>query len=97
MRLPGFVAEASCKGRNGRPLALDTRDAETSNRIIPALPIGGYGQIACVKAICKMSPKDCASAYRICGDAGGTSGGSGPDPWCIATCGGDASCMAAFC
>jgi hypothetical protein len=98
MSIPGFTAEASFSLRSQAHIGVLKPTPAGNSRIVPALPIGGYGQLECVKAICKFSPKDCSSAYRLCGGASGVSAGtSGPDPWCIVACGGDPNCMDAFC
>lgn len=83
MSIPGFTAIAS-SGRAGYTSASLSFDSN-SKGVVPALPIGGYGQIACVKAICKFRPKDCASAWHMCGGSEGvecqTSTGGGCILW----------------
>ncbi|MBV8451858.1 MAG: hypothetical protein JOZ29_06245 [Deltaproteobacteria bacterium] len=97
MRIPGFNAEESFREKGVAHRGRVRSKLDRGSRIIPALPIGGYGQIACVEEMCKLSPKNCASAWRMCGGASGVGPGTGPDPWCIVGCGGDPDCIDAFC
>ena len=72
MSLPGFSADVSLTGKSLAQYSRVWSGAWSKNQVIPALPIGGYGQLACVKAICKLWPSQCASAWQICeGSAAG--------------------------
>lgn len=74
MSTPGFSAELSLSGKS---LTHGTRGwtGPSGTRVIPALPIGGWGTLACIRAICRISPTDCSSAWRIC------VGNAPVDPW----------------
>jgi hypothetical protein len=76
MTIPGFTAEASLLGTNSaRGGRLRSNPV---GQIIPALPLGGLAQLACVRAICKMSPSQCGSAWRICDQSVDTPSGYYP-------------------
>ena len=55
MKLPGFSAEASLSA-NDMDYQSHAWSEPGSDRVILSLPIGGYGQIACIKAVCSVRP-----------------------------------------
>lgn len=64
---------------------------EANGSVWPALPLGGYQQLACVKAICKHFPSQCGSAWSMCmprqiGSPGGYGDWPDWDTSCIAFC-----------
>ena len=81
MKLPGFSAEASLSA-NDMDYQSHAWSEPGSDQVILSLPIGGYGQIACIKAICSVRPSQCAEAWSVCG---GPAGGE-----CHVTAGGPA-------
>jgi len=65
--LPGFTAEASLSRTSASQATLRRSNSASERLIVPALPIGGYAQLGCVRALCRLSPSKCGKAWKSCG------------------------------
>jgi hypothetical protein len=104
MNTPGYAAELSLGGTLvacHAPLpSIYMEDAE----VIPALPVeGGMGCLAlaldCRNCLQHSKWQNCPACQSLatCYPKGVGGSGVGPDPFCIAQCGGDSTCMDMFC